>query len=125
MRIALTSILTFLALTSTSSIAIGADPEVNGKTINLTAPCMVSKNPDNVFVTIGTKKFLVELPEEFQRKFPLGERAWVGLVGKCHLKRIGIPGRTAEHSDGYIDVDRVLFYDQKEGHERSLTILKE
>ena len=93
----------------------------DGKTIALTAPCRVSKTATDVYVYVGDRDLRVELPAAFHRKFPAGDRAWIGLVGTCRLVPQGGP-ETAEQSDGYIEVDKVLFYDKGKDHEATIEI---
>lgn len=63
----------------------------------------------------------MDLPKEFQQKFPAGDQAWISLVGVCGMEPQGGPF-TAESSDGLVEVEKVVFYDQVKGHVESIKI---
>ena len=56
-------------------------------------------------------------------KLAAGEKGWIGVVGVCRMIPQGGP-LTAESCDGSIEVEKILFYDQKEDRKESLKILE-
>ena len=59
---------------------------LDGKLIELSAPCRVGKVSAEVFASVEGQELRVELPPDLQGKFAAGERAWIGLVGTCRLE---------------------------------------
>jgi len=97
---------------------------LDGQKIKLISRGTVSLEAGFVHVNVKGKDLVVELPNEYKRKYPSGENTWLGLIGICHIQPQGDP-ETQEHSDGYIDIDveTILFYDQNDGHKESLEII--
>ena len=94
---------------------------INGKTIELTAPCRLSKDPAVVYVSVNSLEFEVELPSVSHGKAEDGWKTWIELVGICRLEPQGGP-MTAEHCDGYIEVEKINFLNQADSHRKSLKI---
>ena len=96
---------------------------LDDKRLELIARCGVSKVPNRVYVRVKGAKLSVPLPEDLHGKLDAGEKGWIGVVGVCRMIPQGGP-LTAESCDGSIEVEKILFYDQKEDRKESLKILE-